>query len=327
MSDDAERLTAFLFDLYALTGATPSGEFRRRALDLLKRTLPFDSGLWGTFTLTAAGPHPHRRFLYELPDEMLAEYEQVKQHDIVNQQAVANCGRTLNVPLTDSASTAHPSIVRHARRWRMEHTLATMLHESPINLYTAVCLYRNDAAAPYSESDRRFKEGVVPHLVQAWHINAIHVLDPPAAVRGVRRARALVDQFGVVHNAEPGFAALLDLEVPGWQGPRLPASVVSMLEPGAAEHKGRAVVISCLRRLPDHTLVIRARSRAPIDGLSRRELLVAREFASGKNYKEIAKQLGTSPTTVRSQLQVVYLKLSVRTKVGLVKAVESYLGG
>jgi hypothetical protein len=216
MNDDAERLTAFLLDLYALTGATPSGEFSRRTLDLLKRTLAFDSGLWGTFTLTPAGPNPHWCFLYDLPEQMLAEYDRVKQHDIVNQQAVANCGHTLNVDLTQSESIAHPSVVRHARRWRMEHTLATMLHESPINLYTAVCLYRNDAAAPFSESDRRFKESVVPHLVQAWHINAIHVLDPPAPVRGVPRARALVDRFGVVHNAEPGFAALLDIEAPGW---------------------------------------------------------------------------------------------------------------
>ena len=158
-----------------------------------------------------------------------------------------------------------------------------MLHESPINLFTAVCLYRSNAGAPFSESDRRFKEGVVPHLVQAWHINAIRVMDPPAPVRGVSRARALVDRLGVIHNAESGFAALMDLAAP-------------------------------------------ARARAPIDGLSRRELLVAREFASGKNYKEIAKQLGTSPTTVRSQLQVAYTKLGVRRKVDLVKAVESSLG-
>jgi DNA-binding CsgD family transcriptional regulator len=329
MSDDAERLTAFLLDLYALTSTTASGEFSRHALDLLKRTLPFDSGVWGTFTLTPSGPKAHSRFLYNLPDRMLSEYEQVKQHDIVNQQAVASCGQTLNVQLAQAESIAHPSILAHARRWGMEHTLATMVHESPIHLYTAVCLYRNEVNTPFSESDRRFKEAVVPHLVQAGHLSAIQVLDPPPRVLGVPRARALVDRFGVIHNAEPGFAALLELEVPGWQGPSLPPALVSVLEADAADdvdYRGEAVVLSCLRRLPDHRLVVRVRARASIDGLSRRELMVAREFASGKNYRQIAKQFGTSPTTVRSQLQMVYTKLGVRTKVHLIKTLETCFG-
>jgi DNA-binding CsgD family transcriptional regulator len=326
MSGDAERLAAFLLDLYALTSTAASGEFSRHALGLLRRTLPFDSGLWGTFTLNQSGPTAHSRFLYNLPDTMLVEYEQVKQYDIVNQQAVATCGQTLNVPLAQAESIAHPSILAHARRWGMEHTLATMVHESPIHLYTAVCLYRNDANTPFSESDRCFTEAVVPHLVQAGHISAIQVLDPPPRVLGVPRARALVDRFGVIHNAEPGFAALLELEVPGWQGPSLPPSLVSVLEADAADHKGDAVVLSCLRRLPDHRLVVHARARASIDVLSRRELMVAREFASGKNYRQIAKQFGTSPTTVRSQLQMVYTKLGVRTKVHLIKALETCFG-
>jgi DNA-binding CsgD family transcriptional regulator len=51
-------------------------------------------------------------------------------------------------------------------------------------------------------------------------------------------------------------------------------------------------------------------------------LAVAREFASGKTYKEIARLLGTSPATVRTQIQVVYTKLGVRTKVELITQVE-----
>jgi len=77
--------------------------------------------------------------------------------------------------------------------------------------------------------------------------------------------------------------------------------------------------MSVLRQLPDQTFVISVRARAPIDALTRRELMVACEFASGKTYKEIAGLFGTSPATVRSQIQNVYAKLGVSTKIDLRK--------
>ena len=61
------------------------------------------------------------------------EYELVKQHDILNQQAVNNSGRTVNVSLASVEGVAHPAILAHAHKWGMEHTLATMHLESPLN--------------------------------------------------------------------------------------------------------------------------------------------------------------------------------------------------
>lgn len=315
-------LSGFLLDLYKLTGRGPSLELGRQVFDLVQKSLPFDSGLWGTFTHTAEGPRPHWGYLHGLPADMLQEYENVKQHDVVNQRAVANCGRTLNVSLERSRQTAHPDIVRHARRWGMEHTLATMHLESPINLYTAVCLYRNDAKRPFTEAERRFNEAIVPHLVQAWHLNAFQFLDaPPAAPQGVPSARALVDRFGVLHNAEPSWSALLRREVAKWEGPYLPPPFVAAIQRGEQAYKGRALVMSLLGQLPDQLFLIGLRARAPIDQLSPRELMVAREFASGKTYKQIAGLFGTSPTTVRTQIQIIYTKLGIRTKVALARHV------
>ncbi|MGC4080868.1 MAG: helix-turn-helix transcriptional regulator [Vicinamibacterales bacterium] len=221
---------------------------------------------------------------------------------------------------------AHPAIIRHARRWRMEHTLATMQLELPIHLYTAICLYRHDANARFSEGDRQFKEDIVPHLVQAWHINAIHTLDAPPPMRGVPRARAVVDRFGLIHNAESSFASLLQLEFGGWQGPRLPDAIMHIVGGDVDVHRGFGVIISLSQQLPDGTSVVTVRVKTALDGLTRREMTVARAFASGKSYRQIAAQLGTSPATVRTQIQAIYMKIGVRTKVGLVHAVEAYLG-
>ncbi|MEM6933501.1 MAG: LuxR C-terminal-related transcriptional regulator [Pseudomonadota bacterium] len=53
--------------------------------------------------------------------------------------------------------------------------------------------------------------------------------------------------------------------------------------------------------------------------LSKREHEVASAYAAGQSYKEIARDLGLSPTTVRSHLRTVYGKLQVTSKIELVR--------
>lgn len=311
-------LNRLLLELYRLTGSGPSLAFGAAVFNLFADAIGFDSGLWATFTLSPDGPRPHSMYLHNLPARMIEEYEQVKQYDVLNQQSVANCGRTFNVSLDQMEATAHPAIITHARRWGMEHTLATMILESPLNLYTAFCVYRQRTSRAFSERERRITEGVVPHIVQAWHLNELHFLDAPAApARAAPRARALIDRFGVLHNAEPGLPALLRREMSDWQGPSVPSTVLAALRDGATEFKGRAVVVSLLRELPDGRLLISARARVPVDALTQRERTVARLFAAGKTHKQIAHTLNTSPSTVRTQIQTIYLKLGVRTKIDL----------
>ena len=46
---------------------------------------------------------------------------------------------------------------------------------------------------------------------------------------------------------------------------------------------------------------------------------MAEAFASGRNYKEVARLLGVSPATVRHHLRAVYVKLGVRDKAALAR--------
>ncbi len=54
-----------------------------------------------------------------------------------------------------------------------------------------------------------------------------------------------------------------------------------------------------------------------IETLSKREAEVAAAYADGASYKVIARDLGISPTTVRSHLRTVYGKLNVTSKIAL----------
>ncbi len=65
---------------------------------------------------------------------------------------------------------------------------------------------------------------------------------------------------------------------------------------------------------------------AVIGALSKRELEVAQAYASGESYKEIARTLSLSPTTVRSHLRTVYGKLGVTSKIELAQTLNDQSG-
>ncbi|MEM7683762.1 MAG: GAF domain-containing protein [Pseudomonadota bacterium] len=62
------------------------------------------------------------------------------------------------------------------------------------------------------------------------------------------------------------------------------------------------------------------------DLLSKRELEVATAYAAGASNKEIARDLGLSPTTVRSHLRTVYSKLGVTSKIELAQTLDDQAG-
>lgn len=57
-------------------------------------------------------------------------------------------------------------------------------------------------------------------------------------------------------------------------------------------------------------------------GLSNREREVAQAYAGGLSYKEISRDLGISPTTVRSHLRTVHTKLGVTSKIALAQSLD-----
>ena len=87
-------------------------------------------------------------------------------------------------------------------------------------------------------------------------------------------------------------------------------------------YRGDAIQAATLRHIGDGTMLIAIRRLGGLDRLSPRELAVAREYAAGRTYKEIAHALGVAPATVRNQLRSAYVKLGVATKIALAKCLD-----
>ena len=317
-------LSRALLHLYRLSRTTPAPEFKDAALEALKHHLPFAAAMWGTFVISGAGPIVHAVHLHRLPKRKMHDYEQVKQSDILYRKGIANPGRTSVANLTKLEKSLDPGLVEYAHRYDLENVLSTVWKDAVLQIYTAVSFYRGETGKPFTERERRLKEQLMPHLVEAWNLNAIRYVDRPTGAQPERvRMRALVDREGMLYNAEPGFAELMRAEFPEWQWPVLPRALAApLLGAGGESFRGEAIVASRLREIEEGMFLISARALAGIDRLSPRERSVARAFAMGQTHKQIAAELGIAPATVRNQLQSAYAKLSVNSKIELARTLS-----
>jgi DNA-binding CsgD family transcriptional regulator len=301
-------------EFYRLALGTPPAQFQDAVLDRVKEHLPFDTALWGTVAPGPDAVEAHSGHLYGLPWQMIDEYQRVKHLDWMLRASLANPGRTINGELARTKPTLDPAMIAHCERWGMRQVLGTLIDVPELGLSMGICLYRADAKRPFSERERRLMQALVPHLAESFQVNTLHFLGH----RGEgERAVARVDAHGVLHQGEPGLVALVRREVNDWSGPRVPEEWLSVLAPNAPSYRGKAVVVTLVRRMDDLTYLLQVRRSHPVDRLSPRELAVVRELSRGKTHRAIAALLGTSPATVRTQIRTAYDKLGVRSRAEL----------
>jgi DNA-binding CsgD family transcriptional regulator len=307
-----------LLEVYRAARSTPSAEFQDAALECVKESLPFDSAVWGTIALLPDGARPHTGHLHHLPWQMIAEYERVKHLDRNFQAALARPGRTIKTELGRGRPALDPAMRAHCERWGMWQMLGTVLPLHELALSTGICLYRADPKRPFTERERRLMQTLAPHLAESFQFNTLHFLSHQAGTeRSGERALARIDEHGVLHQAEPGLVALIRREVEDWSGPRVPKEWLSVLGPSGAAYRGKALIVTLLRSTGDLGYLLQVRGIQPVDRLSPREVAVVRGLANGKTHRAIAAQLGTSPSTVRTQIHTAYGKLGVRSKAEL----------
>ncbi len=319
-------LNELLLRLYRLAREADAPAFKERAFALIKEYLPFESGLWGAMTVFSPDrTHVHWVFLDHQPMEMIENWQKYSAHDASHADAVEVLGRTITVNLSSpkEAVRYHPKLIEHGHTYDICHSLSMVTHDPVLNLRNAISFYRGWSGQKYSESERRFADAVMPHLVEAWSICAVRYVDTALDVDGVV-ARAVTDRAGSIHNAEPGFTDLVRAEFPDWTGPVLPFPLVHQGASANGElFSGREIVVVSVRIMEDGLRLVGVRRLNAASKLTPRELIVAREFATGRTYTEIAGRLGVAPKTVRNQLQSVYGKLGVNTKVALAKRLEA----
>ena len=318
-------VSAFLLDLYRAARSVPVETFRDWMLDRLKTVIPFDKAFWGTGD--AYAQTVHAAHLHNMPAELLASWSRFKdEKDILMLAIFASPGKTVGIfDLTTWEERRQGEVYRsHSSLFGIEDAIATIIEDRTTNLFTGLSLYRSDRNTLFAPEDKAIKEFLFPHLVEAVDRNLFESLREEPDGRPDAMGACL--PTGILSQSEPSFGALVRLEWPDWTGPMLPEPLAALAtEAGGGAHKGVRTVFEVMPHGP--AVILKGRRIGPADTLTPREQDIAALYAAGRTYKEIARALDISPSTVRRHLEASYRKLEVSNKVELLRVLSPDTNG
>ena len=298
----------------------PVDRYQHWAMDQLKAQVPFDAAMWasGHFSADKRGPVIHNVVLANRPLAMMADYEAIKDDDPLASALRANPGVSCVINALPDLPGSPPEIRDYLLKWNIINAISNVIVDPLTGLLTCVALYREKRDAPFTESERRFHEDAMPHLIETYATNRIvHLIRAAQPRNAAIYASAAADALGQLQVAPDDFQRLLLAEWPEWRGSRLPPGLRHLTgSKTASRFVGKRVYI---RSAPvDTVFLVQAREKRAADELTVRELEVARLTAKGLTYGEVAKRLAISPATVRNHLSAVYGKLGARKQAEIV---------
>ncbi len=296
----------------------PFNRFQEWALHIVQKLIPFDSAMWGSGTYLPEDIHS--MYLFNQPQEMLDVYvEKYQRDDFLRKAAILNAGTTINIRdlVTREEFEATEVYKDHAKRWRMEGLLCTVLTDQASGLLDFISFWRADPDNQFSDRDRQRKELLMPHLVAAWRNRKFLQVRLQLAGRSEDQGGALADKMGYLQSVEPGFIRALRRIWPHWAGSLLPQDIINLIKkaPGQIQIGSFEWDVVAAGDL----YFVRARATALPTNLTKREIQLIELAISGASYAMIADKLTLSSNTVRNHLQNIYRKLNVTNRVELMR--------
>ena len=286
--------------------------------------LPFDSGVWVIGALDQGCLVSYDAYVHRQPVGFMENYSRVVHEDHLLEQLMCAPGHTVDLygGLSRETWITQEVYQEHCRIYGIEHAIATSILDPEVGIFSFISLYRKDFDRPYSPRERALKPLLTVHLVAAERLN--RQLDIRRRKSGIesRESFGSCDASGLLLYCERRFAQLLRRAWPRWQGPSLPQELVKT---AGGEEPRRYSRGGCRFRtiLWGDGLMVFGRALSALDRLSPRELEIARELATGNAYKQIARRLRISPSTVTNHVNAIYRKLGVSSRSQLVKILEN----
>ena len=300
-------------------------ELARWAVAKLSVALGFDAAWYGWARLHPAGVDVFANAIHELPDDFFTTWQRMADQDLLARSKIEN-PRTAAI-YNRQQRRQTDGMADLSDRYGL--TRMTTAMESPSdglpNFYLSS--YRiGDRARAWSAEECEFLQCAVSHLAASMKLST----SSPGRSSSSGSVTVLASKDGI------GFLCLESLRSefgflwPGWRGCHLPDQLVSLIgHPGTHVLAERHLVVSVevspgFCGMDIRRLTFRRLNR--FDLLTRREREVALALAGGMSAKEVARDLGLAPATVRNQTQSIYEKLEVDNRAGLVAAVPAGTG-
>lgn len=301
-----QSLSTLILDVGTTSQSGASATFRKGALRLLEKHIPFGQAIWaealisGQLSLRSAQ-------LHNIEERARGDFERAAYTDPRLPVVLGAPGRALAYSVAPDDPAAYRDI---AARINVGHFISICHFDAILGIASGMVLFAAGDQAPFDEKQRAFVEAAFPHLMAGWTRCQIGELERASRASQSFPRFSAACRGAVIDAAEMQFLSLLRLEWPDWVGPRLPAPLIDPLTGAArAAHVGRRIVAHA--RLAVDTALMVARERSLVDDLTARERSVAELCAQGLSYRDISSRLGLATATTRNHLAAVHRRLNV----------------
>ncbi|RZT11257.1 regulatory protein, luxR family [Duganella sp. CF402] len=303
-----------ILDLYGAAQECTPTEFSEYALLQLKRAVAFDSAVVLNIDTQTDGEMAVRSMhLSNQPPDQLLAWDQLDTPDYVLNEALQRRGVALARSSRDTFGR-HADFMDYCDRYDIAHTLILIPPETTPNNHDLISLWRAHPDRHFSTDDSLASSLMLPHFFQSGQINRRLFANQEA--HPALRVSLLANLAGCLHFAPRDAIALLQSEWREWAPPFLPTALIHGLSADPSRrYSGRHIVVKA--DVLGQTLHLQIAPQPATARLTGAEWNVAKLAADGMSYKEIARELGNSPATVRNQLHSVYAKLGVENKTQL----------
>lgn len=313
----------FVLEIYRAAHDTPAEEFHSLLFRLLQQVIPFRSAAW----CNNAGIDRHGYVIrglqtYNEPDSLLEEMPNVNnKHSSEMERVAAHPGIALRRFTPHLYPKEATDIQEYIRRYGHEQNLLIADIAHPRGRGEWLSLFRPANEDHFSRQEQRLLTLLMPHLVEALTINRKLALVTAGEESPLNGTRALIKANGAVLHCGARFCELLGDAWAESRYTRLPSHLLSALQRNGKTMVARGTVLITASRLGD-LLLLRAMKVSPLARLTERERTVVQLYARGSSYKEVARALGRSPTTIRNFIQHAYRKLGIDDKTALARLLQ-----
>ncbi len=311
----------FISQLYREAPLIPLNEFAAWALDLLRRVIPFDGGIWGT------GHHLTRKFhtqtTVDVSPQIFHELLRYSEINPIVEKLIASQGKaiSMNSILNDEQFYQSELYQVCFKPFGIERILSTIHLDERSGIFDLLTLYRYDREHRFTKQEERTQSRLLFHLFSCASHRQLQELNqgnmPACSSNNIDYPSALVDKQGTYHAVTQQFLDILEAEAPEQPTQQFPFEFIQRSEGFTTGNL--TVEVKQFGEL--YKLSLRAKS--PFDDLTQREKQVIDGICQGNTFKQIAKKLSLSPSTVSNHLYRIYLKLGVHTRSELVEQVNT----
>lgn len=323
MSMSIQQFSHFVSELNEQMQTLNASELADWAVSDLADKLNFDSAWFGWADLSDACPKIEASGTLHLPDTFYQYWQQMATDDVLVKQVLEDGVSVASYDRQGKLQT--DGMADLSDHFDLAKILTVTPEAKDISRLFFLSAYRAKSnSGQWISADEEYLQCAVDQLGKALRTSQIK---QGRRADGVQ-LDVVVSASGMVLLGLDAFTRNLGYLFEHWQGPYLPQPLLHCaLYPGQHILMEQQLIVTSRPAQPKDNLPLVnlfIRTMTLVDRLSKRELQVSEALVQGLSHKEVAKNLGISPATVRNQIQAIYQKLDIDNRACLSQLLTNY---